>query len=185
MEELRFTYTTDDLAAATRLNVMRSGGYVLFAYLLFVFAVGVLFYAIGIKDFGLLLAAVALMAWPVVYLRVLPLLARRQARKIPAFGKGLVLRFDENAVFLSSDAGEGASRWFYKTRASDKVLMLYINHLSDIVVPRRVRENDAQYERLKRLGEKTGGAGEGRQTVKDPRVGIPGAGLRRWSAMWA
>jgi hypothetical protein len=155
VEELRFTYTTYDLVAAARLHMMRSArGYVLCAYLLLVLVVGAVFSIFGAWDFGLFLVALAVLAFLVVYSIVLPFFARRQARKIPAFRKGVVLRFDENEIHLSSDAGEGSARWFYKTRASDKVLLLYTTHLSYIIVPRRVCEDDAQYERLKRLGEK-------------------------------
>jgi hypothetical protein len=153
VEELRFTYTADDLVAATRLHMMRSArGYAL--YLLLVLVVGAVFSTFGAWDFGLFLVALALGAFAAYHLVVLPLWARRRVRTVPAFQKEVVLRFDEEELYIASEAGESTCRWFYKVRADKKVLILYVNPQSYIVVPRRVCEDDAQLERIRHLGEK-------------------------------
>jgi len=155
MDELRFTYTEADYLKAVKLRMNHGHRRHLRKAIV---VVSLLLALLMLRDWGVTVAvlvfAVPTLMVLLIYQVFLPWLVRKRIREMKPLREEVVLRVFEDRIEMESAAGLGKFTWFLNVYQDKQMLLLMVNQVSFVMVPRRVCVDDAQYERIAALGRR-------------------------------
>jgi hypothetical protein len=85
---------------------------------------------------------------------MLPLLVKKRMKEMRPLREEIVLRVFEDRIEMDTSAGGGSYKWLLRVAEDPEMLLLMVNQLSFVMVPRHVCTDDAQYERIKAVANK-------------------------------
>jgi hypothetical protein len=132
---LRFKYTEDEYAAASRLNMMRSPGFWIWFVVSSLFcALGVYFVSILSMDLGILF-----FVWLMLWLLQLFVVPRQAFRREPKFRDEYLLQFSDDGIQFVTPQIDALIQWSLYTRVieSERFYLLVYGRNMMSVIPKR------------------------------------------------
>lgn len=147
--EFKYVLTESDLVTAMKLHGQGSK-----RVQVALVSLGVLLSIIAIfasyKFYAILIIAGGVIGYFAVYFFVIPFQAKKQYRELKSIQSEMRLRIEDKGIMIESCIGNSNLDWshFKKWAYNESIIIMYITSRMFYMLPRRVLENEEQFESI-------------------------------------